>query len=90
VTAYIAECGPRFVTINADSTGDRRSRASAVNARKRYFEREARAKLTRIGEPSYSETPGFLSRTSIRYRVYQGTHRNGTFTSGPTEYVGRH
>jgi hypothetical protein len=90
VTAYLSECGPDFVTINSDSTEDRRTRANRINARRRWFEQSTGVKLIRLGDASYSETYGFLSRTSLRYRVYRGRHRSESITSGPTVYTGRH
>jgi hypothetical protein len=88
--AYLTECGPDFVTIASNSARtDRRVRASRINAHRRWFEQTSGVKLVKISA-SYSETPGFLSRSSFRYRVYRGTHRGTGVTSGPTVYVGRH
>ena len=67
-----------YVTINADSTASRRSRAAQINAEKRRHEAVHNVSPTLISK-SYSETPGFLSRSSFRYQVTAGRpERPGT------------
>jgi len=57
-----------YVWITADGTADRRSRASQVAAHKRRYEAAHGVMLEKI-TTSYSETPGFLHRTAVRYRI---------------------
>jgi hypothetical protein len=57
-----------YAWIRQDSTGDRRSRAAAINAAKREYERANGVTLTLIHK-SYSETHGFLARSEFRYTV---------------------
>ena len=69
--AYISEDGNRFVGTTEDSAGGRRSRASAIAAVRRTYERERGVKLTLIHK-SYSETYGFLHRSTFRYKIAEG------------------
>lgn len=57
-----------YVWIREDSTQDRRSRANAINAEKRKYERANGVRLTLLSK-SYSETWGFLHRSEFRYTV---------------------
>jgi len=70
-TAYISLADPWRVVIRADSTGNRRQRASQVAALKRAVEKRHGCKLT-LDHVNYSETVGFLSRTEVWYRL-EGT-----------------
>jgi hypothetical protein len=60
--------GQVHVSIREDSTHDRRSRAAAINAAKRQYERTEGVRLILVSK-SYSETHGFLSRSEFRYSV---------------------
>lgn len=68
MTAYLAELSDDFITINADDTSDRRSRAAQISAHKRRQEKALGVTLTLISK-SHSETHGFLAQSSFRYRV---------------------
>lgn len=48
--------------------GGRRVRAGQITAHKRAYEREHGVTLTRLTQ-NYSETYGFMSQTSIRYKI---------------------
>lgn len=67
MNAYLSEDTDDFVTICADDNAGRRSRASQISALKRKYEAEKSCWLMLIYR-SYSETPGFMSRSSFRYR----------------------
>jgi hypothetical protein len=56
------------VTIHADDSTDRRSRAAQATAVKRRYERLHGVRLT-LASRSYSETHGFLSRSAFRYTI---------------------
>jgi hypothetical protein len=58
----------RYVTITADCTTGRRSRAAQINNYRRRFEREHGVRLALLTR-SYSETYGFLSRSAFRYTM---------------------
>jgi hypothetical protein len=68
MSAYLDSATDGYIIINADSTAGRRSRAAQVNAAKRRYEAAHDITLTLVGK-SYSETAGFLSRSSFRYQV---------------------
>jgi hypothetical protein len=57
-----------YVWIRQDDSTDRRSRAAAINAAKRQYERDNGVRLTLISK-SYDEAHGFLSRSEFRYSV---------------------
>lgn len=57
-----------YVWITADTTTGRRSRASAISAARRAYERAHGVTLSLLAK-SYSETPGFMARSSFRYRI---------------------
>jgi hypothetical protein len=67
-TAELSGSTDRWIWIRADSTHGRRSRASAINAAKRAYERAHGVRLALISK-SYSETHGFLSRSEFRYEI---------------------
>ncbi len=58
----------RFVTIYADDSGGRRSRASQIGARKRVYEAEHQVTLALLSK-SYDEMHGFLARSAFRYEI---------------------
>lgn len=70
MTAY--DDNPRvigdYVTITADDTTDRHSRASQINGARRRYESEHDVTL-KLVSTSYSETHGFLARSAFRYRI---------------------
>ena len=56
------------VTITADSSLGRRSRAAQIRAAARHYAQRHGVTLTLAGR-SYSETPGFLSRSAFTYDI---------------------
>jgi hypothetical protein len=77
VSAYIERAGAASIVVNADDSTDRRSRGAQAAAVKRAYERaQPGVRLSRASS-SYSETPGFLARTSITYRVTGVTRSRG-------------
>ena len=56
------------VTITADSSLGRRSRAASIRAWARGYERAHGVTLT-LASKSYSETPGFLARSAFTYTI---------------------
>ena len=58
----------RYVTIKADDTTGRRSRAAQINAHRRRYEISHGVGLTLISK-SYSETYGFLAQSAFRYTI---------------------
>lgn len=81
-----------YVTVKADTTTGRRSRAGAITAAARAYAREHGVKLTLVSK-SYDEANGFLSRSAFRYRITRLPEamefyhvikvRAGTFTDAP-------
>ena len=57
-----------YVWITCDSAHGRRTRAGSISFAKRAYERAHGVTLTLIHK-SYSETFGFLSRSSFRYSI---------------------
>jgi hypothetical protein len=57
-----------YVWISADDTTGRRSRAAQISAARKAYREAHGVTLTLIAQ-SYSETPGFLSRSAFRYRI---------------------
>jgi hypothetical protein len=70
MTAYDDNPGVigRYVTITADDSAGRRSRASQCSAGKRRYEREHKVTLI-LSSKSYSETYGFLSQSAFKYEI---------------------
>jgi hypothetical protein len=59
------------VTITADDSLGRRSRAAQIRQAARAYAQEHAVTLTLIGR-SYSETHGFLSRSAFTYTIGRG------------------
>ena len=57
------------VTITADSTLGRRSRAASIRAAKRAYEQGHQGVTLTLISRSYSETAGFLSRSAFTYTI---------------------
>ena len=57
-----------YVTIKADDTTGRRSRAAQISACRKRYERTHGVTLT-LASKSYSETYGFLPQSAFRYTI---------------------
>jgi hypothetical protein len=57
-----------YVWITCDDTAGRRSRAAHINHERRRYAEVHGVTLTLLAK-SYSESPGFLHRSSFRYRI---------------------
>lgn len=68
MTAYISGESSNYVWITADSSGNRRSRASQIAVVKHNWEAGTGKRLT-FDHASYSETHGFLARSEFRYKI---------------------
>jgi hypothetical protein len=69
MSAYEVARNSRSVVFSSDDNTDRRSRASQITALKRKFERDNSCRLM-LRNMSYSETHGFLSRSTATYDTY--------------------
>lgn len=58
-----------YVTITADDSSGRRSRAAQISAEKRRYTREHNGITLTLISKSYDEMYGFLSRSAFRYRI---------------------
>jgi hypothetical protein len=68
MSAHILRFNDHIVAIECDDNTNRRSRAAQIGAVKRWYEREMGVKLT-LSSTSYSETYGFLHRSTFNYTV---------------------